>query len=341
MDFMLWKNAPATQILSFIWEASTKFTTIKTNFINKYGRTIEQLFAEQQEFSSAEAHPSFEQWMKDYAAKNNHAVQNQTALLQSHSAMLKSIEIQIGQLAKAISSKPLGALPSDTEFPRRDEKEVCKDLQLRNGREVDQPEYDIRLSTLRKLIEKEGQQVEDTPSTQPSLNQTSPQEKDMEDEITAELEKQVPKSKALQIDMQNSEVPQHVSRARKLLSPQRLQKQQEEHYLPNDLSPKLENSSSFTIHCAVEDTNIGGALCDLGSNINLMYTSIVNQLGMVASPTTITPQLVVRSLEHPDGKINNILVKVYRFIFPADFIILDFEAAKDVPIILDRPFLVK
>ncbi|XP_061342933.1 uncharacterized protein LOC133289083 [Gastrolobium bilobum] len=72
-----------------------------------------------------------------------------------------------------------------------------------------------------------------------------------------------------------------------------------------------------------------------------MHTSIVKQLGVAASPTTITPQLVDRSLEHLDGKTNNILVKVYRFIFPADFILLDFEAAKDVHIILDRPFLVK
>lgn len=34
------------------------------------------------------------------------------------------------------------------------------------------------------------------------------------------------------------------------------------------------------------------------------------------------------------------LVKVYTFIFPADFIILDYEEDHDIPIILGRPFLV-
>lgn len=33
------------------------------------------------------------------------------------------------------------------------------------------------------------------------------------------------------------------------------------------------------------------------------------------------------------------MVKVDRFILPADFIIVDYEVDKDVPIILGRPFL--
>ena len=33
-------------------------------------------------------------------------------------------------------------------------------------------------------------------------------------------------------------------------------------------------------------------------------------------------------------------MKVDKFIFPVDFIVLDFEVDKEVPIILGRPFLV-
>ncbi|XP_052295850.1 uncharacterized protein LOC127901862 [Citrus sinensis] len=43
---------------------------------------------------------------------------------------------------------------------------------------------------------------------------------------------------------------------------------------------------------------------------------------------------------YPEGKIEDVLVKVDKFIFPVDFIVLDFEADKEVPIILGRPFLV-
>ncbi|KAK8553663.1 hypothetical protein V6N13_122298 [Hibiscus sabdariffa] len=41
----------------------------------------------------------------------------------------------------------------------------------------------------------------------------------------------------------------------------------------------------------------------------------------------------------PEGKIEDILVQVDKFIFPADFLILDCEADEHAPIILGRPFL--
>ena len=47
-----------------------------------------------------------------------------------------------------------------------------------------------------------------------------------------------------------------------------------------------------------------------------------------------------RSLKHPRGVIEDVLVKVDKFIFPADFIVLDMEEDKEIPIILGRPFLV-
>ena len=47
-----------------------------------------------------------------------------------------------------------------------------------------------------------------------------------------------------------------------------------------------------------------------------------------------------RSIAHPEGKIEDVLVKVDKFIFPVDFIVLDFEANLEVPIILGIPFLV-
>ena len=82
------------------------------------------------------------------------------------------------------------------------------------------------------------------------------------------------------------------------------------------------------------------ALCDLGESINLMPFSIFRKLGLGEErPTTVTLQLAYRSLKHPRGVIEDVLVKVYKFIFPADFIVLDIEEDKDVPIILGRPFL--
>ena len=57
------------------------------------------------------------------------------------------------------------------------------------------------------------------------------------------------------------------------------------------------------------------------------------------SPMTVNLQLTHRSLTHPYGMIVDVLVKVDKFIFLVDFIILDMEEDKEIPIILGRPFL--
>ncbi|XP_024964867.1 uncharacterized protein LOC112505151 [Cynara cardunculus var. scolymus] len=111
-------------------------------------------------------------------------------------------------------------------------------------------------------------------------------------------------------------------------------------FLTNSIPPKLEDPRSFTIPCSIGGKEIGKALCDLGTSINLMILSVFNTLGIgEARPTTVTLQLANKSIAYPKGKIEDVLVQVDKFIFLADFIILDFEADKDIPIILGRPFL--
>ncbi|XP_024043233.1 uncharacterized protein LOC112099933 [Citrus clementina] len=54
---------------------------------------------------------------------------------------------------------------------------------------------------------------------------------------------------------------------------------------------------------------------------------------------TIPCSIGTRVITYPEGKIEDVLVKVDKFIFLVDFIAPDFEADKEVPIILGRPFL--
>ncbi|XP_038875140.1 uncharacterized protein LOC120067675 [Benincasa hispida] len=105
----------------------------------------------------------------------------------------------------------------------------------------------------------------------------------------------------------------------------------------NSLPRKQKDPRSFTVPCSIEGLDVGHALCD---SINFMPLSIFKKLGIgEAQPTFVTLQLTDRTIKYPEGKIEDVLVKVDNFIFPADFIILDYEADKDVPIILGRPFL--
>ncbi|XP_073304614.1 uncharacterized protein [Primulina huaijiensis] len=88
---------------------------------------------------------------------------------------------------------------------------------------------------------------------------------------------------------------------------------------------------------------IGGshdALCDLGASINLMPFSVFRKLGLgEPKPTRMSLQLANRSVKYPRGVIEDVLVKVDKFIFPADFVVLDMEEDMQMPLILGRPFL--
>ena len=113
--------------------------------------------------------------------------------------------------------------------------------------------------------------------------------------------------------------------------------------LQRKLPQKLKDPDNFTIPYTIGNSIFERALCDLGASINLMSLSIFRRLGLCeARLTIITLQLADKSLKHPKGGggvIEDVLVKVDKFIFPADFIILDMEEDKEIPIILGRPFL--
>lgn len=105
------------------------------------------------------------------------------------------------------------------------------------------------------------------------------------------------------------------------------------------LPVKKNDPGSFTLPCRIGNLQKIG-LCDLGASINLMPLSIFKELKIGnARPTTVTLQLADRTVVYPEGKIEDVLVKVDNIIVPADFIILDYEADIECGIILGRPFL--
>ncbi|XP_062118745.1 uncharacterized protein LOC133832415 [Humulus lupulus] len=110
--------------------------------------------------------------------------------------------------------------------------------------------------------------------------------------------------------------------------------------LQKKLPQKLKDPGSFNIPCSIGGSVETKVLCDLGGSINLMPLSIFGKLKFrEAQPTTVSLQMADRSLKHPRGIIEDVIVKVDKFIFPADFIILDIEEDENIPIILGRTFL--
>ena len=102
----------------------------------------------------------------------------------------------------------------------------------------------------------------------------------------------------------------------------------------------MKDPGSFKIPCTIGSLNFKKALCDLGVSNNLISLSVFWKLGLgEAKPTTISLQMVDRSLTYSRGVIEDILVKVDKFIFLMDFVVLDIEEDKEIPLILGRSFL--
>ena len=102
----------------------------------------------------------------------------------------------------------------------------------------------------------------------------------------------------------------------------------------------MRDSGSFTIPCVIGEFEFQKALCDSGANIYLMPLSVARKLSLgELTPTTVTLQMADRTMAKPEGAIEDVLVKVGKFIFPVDFIILDMEEDSQVPLLLGRPFL--
>ena len=71
-----------------------------------------------------------------------------------------------------------------------------------------------------------------------------------------------------------------------------------------------------------------------------MLLSVSNKLGLKdLQPTNVILQLADRSLTHPVGILENVLVKVNKFFIPTYFVVLEMDEDVEIPIILGRPFL--
>ncbi|XP_061344586.1 uncharacterized protein LOC133290512 [Gastrolobium bilobum] len=106
------------------------------------------------------------------------------------------------------------------------------------------------------------------------------------------------------------------------------------------LPPNLKDLGSFSIPIAIGNIEVGKALCDLGASINLMPLSTCKALEIKElKATTVSLQLADRSIRRPDGVIEDVFVKIDKFIFPADFVILNMEEDAEIPLLLGRPFL--
>ncbi|GJU55165.1 homeodomain-like protein [Tanacetum coccineum] len=110
--------------------------------------------------------------------------------------------------------------------------------------------------------------------------------------------------------------------------------------LQNELPPKEKDPGSFILPCTIGTTTVSNALADLGASISIMTFSLFKRLGLGnPKPINMVIEMVDRSMQSPKGIVENVLVKINKFIFLIDFIILVIIEDDKVPIMLGRPML--
>ncbi|GJY51911.1 reverse transcriptase domain-containing protein [Tanacetum coccineum] len=108
------------------------------------------------------------------------------------------------------------------------------------------------------------------------------------------------------------------------------------------LPEKLGDPGKFLIPCDFTELVECLALADLGASIKLMPLSIWKKLSLPELTTTrMTLELADRLVVNPTSVAKDVFVKVGKFHFPADFVVVDYNVDPRVPLILRRPFLRK
>ncbi|XP_070019434.1 uncharacterized protein [Nicotiana sylvestris] len=108
----------------------------------------------------------------------------------------------------------------------------------------------------------------------------------------------------------------------------------------HSMAPRLEVLGAFTIPCTIGSADFANALCYLGASINLMPYFVFKTMGIgQPRPTSMRLQMEERTMKRPLVIIDDVLVRVNKFILPTNFVILDCEVDYKVLIILGRPFL--
>ena len=289
-------------------------------------------------------------------------------------ASLKNLETQVGLLDLTLQNQTKDAFPSDTQKNPRD----CMAVQLRSGKEMISSRAENKEMSEQeeeKETEEEDRKnnsewtVETENKLQTEQHKKNSKQKQKEKvqaympivpfpqrlqkakieeqfskflEIFNKIEINIPFADAI------TKMPNYAKFLKDILSKKK--KIAEEGVvnltatcsaiIQKSLPAKMKDPSSFTIPCTIGKYEFKKALCDSGASINLIPLSFVQRLSLgELTPTAITLQMAYRSMAQPEEVLEDVLVKVGKFIFSVDFVIMKMEEDTQVPLLLGRPFL--
>ncbi|KAG9458320.1 hypothetical protein H6P81_002828 [Aristolochia fimbriata] len=279
---------------------------------------------------------------------------------------VNQLTTQVNQLNKDVYERPRGALPSNSEVNPKDQ---VKAITLRSGKTLEEHQPQEQ-PTMEAEKTQKGEEEKEKEKVSPPVSPRRKKDKDalpitdidirhlpypsrakfdiLESSFAIFLET----FKKLQINIPLLEALRQIPLYGKFLKEVLSEKRKIEEkgtivlnencsaILKNELPTKLKDPGSFPIPCEIGVNKFANALCDLGASVNLMPLSLCRYLKLgEPQETEITLQFADKSTKIPEGVMEDVLVKIQDFIYPCDFVVLDMEVDKNLPIILGSPLL--
>nr|XP_009797236.1 PREDICTED: uncharacterized protein LOC104243694 [Nicotiana sylvestris] len=297
----------------------------------------------------AHKHPGF-QWSNPNSVENSQSFQKP----------------QLSQLATLVSEKIQGPLPSNTE---KNPKEHLKVITLRSGKELDEPNKVREEKNQSEQQVNKGKNVETPSKPLEDKEVKKKEEKNIEkmipppvtihfpqkmkrEKLDGEFAKFLEILKQIHINIPFTDalmqMPSYAKNLKEILSSKKkleeisvvMLTEKCSAILQNKLLQKFGDIGSFTIPCTLGGVYFEKALCDSGASINLMPLSIFRKLDLgEMKDISVSLQFADQSTKKPKGIIENVFIRVDKFVFPIDFIVLEMKECPDEPIILGRLFL--
>jgi hypothetical protein len=326
--------------------------------------------------------PSLEETMREFMKMTGQSISDVRQSTMVNTQAIAKLDMQMGQLANHLGERDKGKLPSQAvNNPKAchsgnssNQEHVQAIVTLRSGKRVDNKVVNP------EEAEEEEQKEEEEEKEEKGDNQ---KEADAEPSIVTQNLKEPPRAfvpkapyperlqapknggrledilevfKQVQINIPFldaiQQIPSYAKFLKDLVTVKRKTNVPKKAFLTEQVSSilqyklpiKYKDPGCPTITCMIGVSQIERALLDLGASVNLLPYSVYVQLGLgELKPTTMTLQLADRSVKVPRGIVEDVLIKVDKFYFPVDFIVLDTEPVHNlgsqIPVILGRPFL--
>ncbi|XP_070025500.1 uncharacterized protein [Nicotiana sylvestris] len=261
----------------------------------------------------------------------------------AHDAAIKNIEEQLGQISMSLNNRPHGTLPADTQInPKVQGPKQLMAVSLRNGRDIDVEQERSRENIQAETFILVPIELDESTILTEVIVQPAQEEKNIQHETEKVAEPIEEPVVEIVADKEKSQV---IGKKRPPAPfPQRLAKhQKEEQYKKFFEMLKQIQVNIPLIEALKEMPGYAKMIKDLMSPKFDFQDLATVTLTQTCSAVVTRP--ISKKLSDPGSftipcTIGNFaFAKVGKFVFPADFVILNCKVDEEIPIILGRPFL--